>query len=100
MVEDNGEKKKEPFEIKFVESFDKEDEDKLAAFLGKVTGQLAKGDESVPTGVDSQLQDWIGQLQAGNFTIGQDTTATVTEVTEEKPESAPKEAEFDHPDID
>jgi hypothetical protein len=38
MVEDNGEKKKEPFEIKFVESFDKEDEDKLAAFLGKVTG--------------------------------------------------------------
>lgn len=53
MVEDKAVPKKEPFEIKFVESFDKEDEDKLAAFLGKVTGSLANGDESVPDGVSS-----------------------------------------------
>jgi hypothetical protein len=38
MVEDKAVPKKAPVEIKFVESFDKEDEDKLAAFLGKVTG--------------------------------------------------------------
>ena len=52
MVEENGEKKKD-FDIKFVESFDKEDEDKLAAFLGKLTGQLADGGESVPDGTVS-----------------------------------------------
>ena len=97
MVEDKAVPKKAPVEIKFVESFDKEDEDKLAAFLGKVTGQLANGDENVPDGVGSQLQDWLGQLQAGNFTIDADGgPAQVAEVKEEK---VIKQAELD-PDID
>jgi hypothetical protein len=57
--------------LEFVESIDKEEEAKLAAFLGKVTAGLSEGQGGdVPDSIGAQLNDWMSQLNDGKFVVG------------------------------
>jgi hypothetical protein len=75
MVENNSNSEAKPQpesnELQFVESINKEEEEKLAAFLGKVTAGLAEGEGgNVPDSINATLNDWMNQLNTGSFTVG------------------------------
>ena len=74
MVENNSDSKPQPkqsTELEFVESISKEEEAKLAAFLGKVTAGLSDGQGGdVPDAIGAQLNDWMQQLKDDKFLPG------------------------------